>query len=234
MAASTTDLHTLLADRVRRLGDQPLLTYYDTRTGERTELGWATCANWAAKAANMLEEAGVQAGDDVLVATDGHWTALVTTLACGLVGARAVLVDGAPAARNAATAVIHERWDAVDVGGPTLVVGPGLGGRPTGGAGPAFVEDVLACEDEHLGDEPDADAVWLVLADGQRVSRDEALRADADGGRVLLAAPLETTMRVAISVMAAGGSLVAVRGDDADTDKISASERCDRTVPGPT
>lgn len=53
---------------------RPLLTYYDDRTGERTELSGATLGNWAAKTANFLaDEMGVGPGDTVRVDLPEHW-----------------------------------------------------------------------------------------------------------------------------------------------------------------
>lgn len=53
---------------------RPLLTYYDDRTGERTELSGATLGNWAAKTANyLIDEIGVVSGDVVRVDLPEHW-----------------------------------------------------------------------------------------------------------------------------------------------------------------
>lgn len=55
-------------------GSQPLLTYYDDATGERTELSAITTANWAAKTANMIrDEFGLMPGDVVAVDLPAHW-----------------------------------------------------------------------------------------------------------------------------------------------------------------
>ena len=43
----------LLARRVRSDGGAPLLTYYDTDDGVRTELSGTTFANWVAKTSNL-------------------------------------------------------------------------------------------------------------------------------------------------------------------------------------
>ena len=55
-------------------GTQPLLTYYNDATGERTELSGLTAANWAAKTANMIrDEFGLMPGDVVAVDLPAHW-----------------------------------------------------------------------------------------------------------------------------------------------------------------
>ncbi|PXW29974.1 UNVERIFIED_CONTAM: uncharacterized protein (TIGR03089 family) [Williamsia faeni] len=57
-----------------RDGTQPLLTYYNDATGERTELSGLTAANWAAKTANMIrDEFGLTPGDVVAVDLPAHW-----------------------------------------------------------------------------------------------------------------------------------------------------------------
>ncbi|HEY9313150.1 TIGR03089 family protein [Williamsia sp.] len=57
-----------------RDGTQPLLTYYNDATGERTELSGLTAANWAAKTANMIrDEFGLMPGDVVAVDLPAHW-----------------------------------------------------------------------------------------------------------------------------------------------------------------
>jgi hypothetical protein len=49
-------LGALAVDRAGTGGDQSFLTFHDVETGERTELGHATFANWVAKTANLLGE----------------------------------------------------------------------------------------------------------------------------------------------------------------------------------
>lgn len=53
---------------------QPVLTYYDHASGERTELSAATLGNWAAKSANFfVDELGVAPGDEILIDLPEHW-----------------------------------------------------------------------------------------------------------------------------------------------------------------
>ncbi len=64
----------LLAERLRHDSAQPLLTAYDDRTGERTELSVTTYANWVSKTANLLvDELGLDEGDVVLLDLPSHW-----------------------------------------------------------------------------------------------------------------------------------------------------------------
>lgn len=64
----------LIAHRLRNDAGQPLVTAYDDRTGERTELSVTTYANWVSKTANLFtDELGLDAGDTVLLDLPGHW-----------------------------------------------------------------------------------------------------------------------------------------------------------------
>jgi uncharacterized protein (TIGR03089 family) len=72
MAATVTD--AALAHALKTDPAQPLLTFYDDGTGERTELSALTLANWAAKTANMIrDEFGLAPGDAVAVDAPVHW-----------------------------------------------------------------------------------------------------------------------------------------------------------------
>jgi hypothetical protein len=72
----------LLARRVRSAGSAPLVTYYDTDAGVRTELSGTTFANWVAKTSNLLtDELLLDAGASVeLLVAARHPAALVV---CG-------------------------------------------------------------------------------------------------------------------------------------------------------
>jgi uncharacterized protein (TIGR03089 family) len=62
-------------------GSQPLITYYDDATGERTELSAITAANWAAKTANLVrDEFGLMPGDVVAVDLPAHWQSAAVLL----------------------------------------------------------------------------------------------------------------------------------------------------------
>ncbi len=51
-----------------------MLTYYNDRTGERTELSALSLGNWAAKTANFFrDELGLTQGDAILVDLPEHW-----------------------------------------------------------------------------------------------------------------------------------------------------------------
>lgn len=79
-------VHDLLAARARRSGGAPLLTHYRPASGERVELSATSLANWADKAANLLDGLGVDEGSEValpvLVERPASWMGLVLPLAC--------------------------------------------------------------------------------------------------------------------------------------------------------
>lgn len=66
---------------------QPLLTWYDDATGERTELSGATLANWVSKTANLLVDGcGLGPGDVAVLALPPHWQTGSIMLACWTAG----------------------------------------------------------------------------------------------------------------------------------------------------
>jgi uncharacterized protein (TIGR03089 family) len=70
----TTLTDAALSPALTTDGSQPLITYYDDATGERTELSAITTANWAAKTANLIrDEFGLMPGDVVAVDLPAHW-----------------------------------------------------------------------------------------------------------------------------------------------------------------
>lgn len=99
---------TSLADVLRQRLDprhdpgQPLVTFYDDDSGERTELSATTYANWVAKTAGVLvEDLDLAPGDRVRFALPTHWLGPVFLGAAWLAGLEVVhhgpaelLVDG--------------------------------------------------------------------------------------------------------------------------------------------
>lgn len=72
---------------------QPRLTYYDDRSGERTELSTVTLANWAAKTANLMrDEFGLLPGFRVSVALPVHWQTAVILLGTWWAGGEVVRI----------------------------------------------------------------------------------------------------------------------------------------------
>ena len=84
--------------RTTTAGADPLVTYYDLGTGERTELSAVTVTNWVHKTCHLLvDEYGLDLGDvvelDVARTHPGHWVTICVELACWTLGVT-VAVDG--------------------------------------------------------------------------------------------------------------------------------------------
>ena len=72
--ASVTTLPDLLARRLAADPGEPLLTFYDDATSERTELSVKTFANWVSKTANLYaDELMLEPGDAIRVDLPPHW-----------------------------------------------------------------------------------------------------------------------------------------------------------------
>jgi uncharacterized protein (TIGR03089 family) len=83
-----TTFPDLLARRMAADPGQPLVTFYDDATGERTELSVKTFANWVSKTANLYaEELMLDAGDAIRLDLPPHWLGpvfLAAAWTCGL------------------------------------------------------------------------------------------------------------------------------------------------------
>lgn len=95
IAGMTDEISGRILRRVRNGGAEPFLTYYDTDSGERTELSAVSFRNWVDKTANLLvDELEVEAGDVIglplALEAPTHWVTFVWEVACWQVGA---LVD---------------------------------------------------------------------------------------------------------------------------------------------
>jgi uncharacterized protein (TIGR03089 family) len=83
---SPTVLHAFTALTANG-GAQPLMTFYDDATGERTELSAASLANWVAKTANLLVDGlGLGPGDVAAVRLPPHWQTAAVLLGCWTAG----------------------------------------------------------------------------------------------------------------------------------------------------
>jgi len=87
----------LLERRLAADPGQPLVTFYDDATGERTELSVKTYANWVSKTANLfVDELMLDPGDDLRIDLPPHWLGVVFLGALWTCGLR--LDDDAPVA----------------------------------------------------------------------------------------------------------------------------------------
>ena len=192
---------------VRRHGHEPLLTYYDDRSGERTELSYATFDNWAAKAANLLvEECDARIGTRLSLSVVDHWTGAVIAAAAWKVGAVVVIGPGTDGA--AADLLVVPEAAAGDHAGSAglIVIGTGMGGRVSGEVeGIAFGNEVLAFADDY--DDPDVSVEAQALEVAGRTWGHAELAAEATGllvggGRVLSTAPLDSAGGIIAALVA--------------------------------
>lgn len=148
-----TTIYSALTDRTRELGDQPAVVFADARTGERTELGFATLYNWTSKTANLwLDAFDAGLGSEVRVDLPLHWLVPVVLLATWTTGACVRLEPGGD------VVVSYEEDPGED---PDVVIGAGMGGRPTTppSGDVLTVADILAQPDEFV-DDPGDEGAW--------------------------------------------------------------------------
>ena len=230
----------LLARRARSAGSAPLVTYYDTDAGVRTELSGTTLANWVAKTSNLLTDElllAPGAAVELLVAArhPGHWMTLVWALACWQTGA--VVTLGRP--DEAQLVVCGPDYAAVEPGDAELVACSlhplGLGLQPPV---PVGVVDYAA----EVRVQPDAWSGVPVPVDAP-AWRDPARMLDQTGllaggpapGQRLLVRPGEPWATVRDAIVAPlrdGGSSVVLSGtaDEQRVKQIGLAERVDAVV----
>lgn len=203
-----------LADRARRDGSAPLLTWYRPETGARTELSLRTFANWVDKTANLLETLDVTTEVAGTLNTDhpGHWMSLVWPLAawqrgCGFtteVGpASGLVVVGPdfPAAHPPALTVACSLHP----------LGLGLQGLPPGVLD--FTSEALAEPDAHYATPVRIDDPAWTDAD-QEISHAATGQVPPVAGRVLVrpTTAWATLAAALLGPLLGGGSAVVVEG----------------------
>lgn len=73
----------LFSDLLAADPGRPFVTYYDERTGERSELSLKSLANWVAKTHFLLiDELGLGVGDTALVDVPAHWISVPVLFGC--------------------------------------------------------------------------------------------------------------------------------------------------------
>ena len=224
----------LLASALARDPAGPLLTYYDDRTGERTELSAVSMANWVAKTANLLrDDVGTAPGDRVAVLLPAHWQTAAVLL--GTWTAACVVTTG-PAPTAFGTGPVD---GADEVFALSLApLGRGFAGPPPAGTRDYSV-DVLSMGDRWSG-RPVPDAVPALETSGGTVSAGDlvevALRRATElgllaGDRVLSTAPWDgptSWVDGLLAPLAAGASLVLVA--HADPARLAAKSEAERAT----
>lgn len=220
-----------LSQRTRSAGGDPLITYYDLGTGDRTELSAITVSNWVDKTCALLaHEHGLDLGDVVLLdlaRTDpGHWVTAIWELACWRLGG-CVAVGDAPGS-----------WTGPE---PRLVVaGPEY--APAAELAAGLGADLLACRLHPLGlpfaerlpvgvidyglevrGQPDqfaagpvpgTEPAWRSSEAGLSQAELAALAGSPARRMLRPATPWQAVRDGVVSALIGGGSVVVVVGDD--------------------
>ncbi len=105
-----------LATALRADPGRPLVTFYDSNSGERVELSVATADNWVCKLVNLFSgDLGMEPGDDVVVNLPASWQAGVVVLAAWSAGLVVSTRQGTtPALRVVGSAALQEHPGAAD------------------------------------------------------------------------------------------------------------------------
>ena len=226
--------------RRTRHGAEPLVTYYDQTSTERTELSAATFGNWVDKTCNLLtDEVALAPGDvvelDLAVVHPGHWVNLVWCAAVWQLQA-VVAVPGSTS--------VHAASPVLQVVGPERArepLGPidrmacrlhplGLGfSEPLPDGVVDYAAEVRGQADRFVGADPDPGALAWVDAHHERTQRELTERSDdGPGQRVLVASddPWPTVTAALIIPVLTDGSSVVVRGGTREAlEHIAVTER---------
>ncbi|ROZ83325.1 TIGR03089 family protein [Gordonia sp. OPL2] len=207
---------------------QPLLTFYDDVSGERTELSAATLGNWAAKSANFfVDELGLGPGDEVLIDLPEHWQTAAIMLGAWWAGTHVLLpgrTDSGQGMLGAAVTSVAEidRYDDVD----ELLVASldpfAMGVRDLPFGVTDFASAVRVHGDQYTsrpvvsGPVLDELTTEDVLAAAQSAATSDGI---GSGARVLTARPWRTADQITATLLAplvSGASLVTVAHPDPD------------------
>ncbi|MFT4166090.1 MAG: TIGR03089 family protein [Microlunatus sp.] len=235
-----------ISERLRRrtssAGSDPLITYYDLGTGERTELSAVTVSNWVDKSCHLLtDEYGLDLGDIVLLDVarthPGHWVTACLELACWRLGVTVALDDGSGAqlvVSGPGYATAAEQ--ATGLGAELLVCSLHPLGLPFTESLPPGVADysleVRAQPDQYpaMPLAPD-ELAWR--SDEATLTQAEISAVEGSSRRRLLrpSTPWPTARDGILAALVGGGSLVVVVGDDQTAlDRIRATENIETDV----
>jgi uncharacterized protein (TIGR03089 family) len=220
-------LPDLLRARARRLGAEPLVTYYDLSSGERTELSATSMLNWVDKTSNLLvDELMLEVGSlvDLRLARSapGHWITLALELAAWQIGA-VVRVSGEPGPTD--LLVLGPDWAEQDRSGAEAVLACSL--HPLGLGFPTalppevldFTLEVRGQSDHHAASPRSlVELAWV--DDDRRLTHANLVSVEQDGTAarrlVTVAEPWPTVRDAVLVPLLTGGSAVIVAGSAAD------------------
>ena len=236
-------LADLLRSRARSHGAEPLITYYDLDSGERTELSAVSFLNWVDKTSNLLVdeyllEPGAVIDLQLAARAPGHWMTLVLEMAAWQVGATVrVAADRVPAD----LLVLGPDWADHDRTRAGAVIACSL--HPLGlgfpGVLPPDVADfsleVRGQSDHHPATPRSGLEVAWVAAGRQLTQADLVAVAGRPGARrrlVTVTDPWSSVQDGLLVPVVGGGSAVLVVGHDGD--KLERIAEMERVEPDPT
>jgi uncharacterized protein (TIGR03089 family) len=219
-------------------GGEPLITYYELSSGERTELSATTFGNWVAKTANLLGELAIGEGDVVRLElcdqAPGHWVTLVWVAACWQAGATVAAV---PQEGRIAAVVVGPGWMGYETSTATEVIACSL--HPLGlgfpDELPTGVHDygleVRGQPDVYAGPPTSAsNTAWVDEARSLTAAELADVGADKPARRRLVrpSDPWSTVQGALLTPLNSGGSVVIVVGDhSAELSRLYETERVD-------
>ena len=117
MVNSPTTAVDALARAVKSDPGRPLVTFYDSGSGERVEMSVGTVDNWVCKLVNLFSvELALEPGDDVVVDLPTSWQSSVVLLAAWSAGLVVSLrTGGAPALRLVGPSALRQPVEASSV-----------------------------------------------------------------------------------------------------------------------
>lgn len=213
-----TSPEALFAELVAREPTRPFVTYYNERTGERTELSVRSLANWVAKTHFLLtDELGLGVGDSAYVDVAADWISVPVLLGSWTAGLQ-IVTKPAGAAVAFAPAPVEPGLDVYASAPDTLT-------RSYGANVPAGVADYVASVRPQADawatvhppatpDDPALDGTSRADLVSAAEARAAALGLDA-GARIATARDWQRAddlIDTLLAPLAVGGSLVLVRG----------------------
>ena len=240
----------LISQRLRRrtttAGADPLVTYYDLGTGERTELSAVTVTNWVNKTCHLLvDEYGLDLGDvvelDVARTHPGHWVTICVELACWSLGVTVAVDGGADADARVRLVVAGPLYStaaehATELGADLLACSLHPLGLPFAERLPDGVAD-FSLEVRGQPDQYEAVAVpedelaWR-SAEATLTQAELAVARESTQRRLLRpSTPWATARDGIVAALIGGGSVVVVVGEDeAALERIRETENIDGEV----
>ena len=220
-------------------GAEPLITYYELSSDERTELSATTFGNWVAKTANLLGALAIGEGDLVRLElcdhAPGHWVTLVWAAACWQAGAT---VAASPQAGGIAAVVVGPDWMGYETSTAAEVIACSLhplglgfpGELPTGVLD--YSLEVRGQADRYAGSPAShSNTAWVEESRSLTVAQLADVGAEEPARRRLVrpSDPWSTVSNALLTPLNSGGSIVIVVGDDsARLSRLYETERIER------